>query len=40
MSLNSCLTGYIQRSFTEIGRRGDGARQWRASSGNIYALEG
>jgi hypothetical protein len=40
LSLNSCLDSYIKRSFTEIGRRGDGARQWKSSSGNIYALEG
>lgn len=39
-SLNACINGYIQRSFQYIGRRGDGAEQWRASSGNVYAKEG
>ncbi len=33
--LSSCLTGYIQRTFTAIG-----GNQWRSGSGNIYYLEG
>ncbi|MEU0359704.1 hypothetical protein [Streptomyces cyaneofuscatus] len=34
--LNNCATGV----FTSIGTRGDGARQYRSGSGNIYADEG
>lgn len=37
---NSCLSGYITGTFTYIGPRpGDGAAQYRAASGNIYARE-
>ncbi|MEP7020234.1 MAG: hypothetical protein ABI808_06255 [Pseudonocardiales bacterium] len=36
----SCIDNYIHSAFTYIGLRGDGARQWRAGSGNIYADEG
>lgn len=34
------LTGYVQRAFTYIGVRGDGAPQWKSGSGNVYADEG
>ncbi len=40
ISLNTCINNYITNSFTYIGLRGDGAKQYQASSGNIYALEG
>ena len=33
-SLNSCLTGYIQRNFTSIG-----GGKWQSAAGNIYFLE-
>lgn len=37
---NTCLSNYITRTFTYIGKRaGDGAPQYRAASGNIYARE-
>lgn len=36
----TCIDGYIHSAFTRIGNRGDGAAQWRAGSGNIYADEG
>jgi len=39
-SLNSCIDNYIRNSFQYIGRRGDGAEQWKSSTGNIYAKEG
>lgn len=36
----TCLSNYITRTFTYIGHRaGDGAPQYRAGSGNIYARE-
>lgn len=35
-----CVDGYIHSAFTRIANRGDGARQWKAGSGNIYADEG
>ncbi|MGH4029334.1 hypothetical protein ACQB60_10410 [Actinomycetota bacterium Odt1-20B] len=38
-SPTSCLTNHIKRNFTRIADRGDGAKQWRAGSGNIYARE-
>lgn len=38
--INPCVDGYIKRSFAYIGRRGDGAEQYRSSSGNVYAREG
>jgi hypothetical protein len=41
IALNSCITNYIQRSFTYIGpRRGDNAPQYKSPAGNIYAHEG
>ena len=36
----TCLTNYIKSAFSYIGPRGDGAEQWQAASGNIYADEG
>ena len=36
----TCVDGYIHNSFTRIANRGDGAAQWKAGSGNIYADEG
>ncbi|MEU8826638.1 hypothetical protein [Streptomyces sp. NPDC048636] len=39
-SPTSCLSGYITRTFTNIGPRpGDGAQQYRSGAGNIYARE-
>jgi len=40
ISLNSCINKYITSSFPYIGRRGDGALMYKASSGSIYAHEG
>jgi hypothetical protein len=40
VSHNSCIDGYIKRSFTYIGLRGDGYPQWKAPSGNLYCDEG
>ncbi|CAF4493344.1 unnamed protein product [Rotaria sp. Silwood1] len=40
ISLNSCINSYITNQFAYIGQRGDGAAQYRASSGNVYAKEG
>ncbi|CAF0910233.1 unnamed protein product [Didymodactylos carnosus] len=40
ISLNACVDGYIKKSFPFIGNRGDGAAQYKASSGNVYAKEG
>lgn len=37
---SSCLDGYVHRSFTRIGNRGDGYPQWRSAAGNIYCDEG
>ena len=37
---STCLNGYITRSFTRIGNRGDGYPQWRSAAGNIYCDEG
>ncbi|WP_419723962.1 peptidoglycan-binding domain-containing protein [Streptomyces pratensis] len=39
-SPQSCISNYITGNFTFIGNRGDGAAQYKASSGNIYAREG
>ena len=39
-SLNTCLNNYIQNTYTRIeDRPGDGAPQYEAASGNIYAQE-
>ncbi|MFE7467874.1 hypothetical protein ACFU6R_27720 [Streptomyces sp. NPDC057499] len=35
----SCLTHYITGTFTRIADRSDGAAQYKAASGNIYARE-
>ena len=37
---NSTLDQYIQNNYTDIGLRSDGARQYRAPNGTIYAREG
>lgn len=34
------LTSWIHSTYTYIGQRGDGATQYQAASGNIYADEG
>jgi hypothetical protein len=39
ISLNSCVNSYITGAFPFIGYRGDGAAQYRAASGNVYAKE-
>jgi hypothetical protein len=39
-SRTSCLTGWVHNTYTYIGLRGDGAPQYRAASGNVYADEG
>lgn len=39
-SRTSCLTSWVHRAYTYIGLRGDGAPQYKAGSGNIYADEG
>ncbi|MBG6059594.1 hypothetical protein RCH16_003028 [Cryobacterium sp. MP_M5] len=40
ISHNNCNNAYITGSFTRIADRGDGAPQYQAASGNIYADEG
>jgi hypothetical protein len=35
-----CIDRYLHRYFTYVGLRGDGFRQWRARSGNMYCDEG
>jgi hypothetical protein len=39
-SRTSCLTGWIQGTYTYIGQRSDGAAMYEAASGNVYADEG
>lgn len=39
-SRTTCLTSWIHGTYTYIGVRGDGAPQYRAASGNVYADEG
>jgi len=39
-SPNSALDSYIQNSYTYIGYRSDGAKQYLAPSGSVYAREG
>ena len=39
-SRTTCLTNWVTSRYTYIGLRGDGAKQYRAASGNIYADEG
>ncbi|WP_267243264.1 peptidoglycan-binding domain-containing protein [Streptomyces sp. PR69] len=36
---DSCISNYITGTFTYIGKRGDGAKQYKAASGNVYARE-
>ncbi|MER5884037.1 hypothetical protein ABT160_09430 [Streptomyces sp. NPDC001941] len=38
-SPTTCVTNYITGTFTRIADRGDGARQYKSASGNIYARE-
>ncbi len=40
ISLNPCINSYITKQFSHIGKRGDGAALYKASSGNVYAKEG
>jgi len=40
ISLNSCIDKYITTTFQSIGKRGDGAAQYKNSAGNIFAKEG
>ncbi|PJM94009.1 hypothetical protein [Streptomyces sp. CB01373] len=40
IKLTSCVNSYITRTFRYVGERGDRAKQYKAPSGNIYALEG
>ncbi|NEE29446.1 hypothetical protein G3M53_28860, partial [Streptomyces sp. SID7982] len=37
---STCVNNYVTGTFTYIGTRGDGARQYQSGSGNIYADEG
>ncbi|WP_139982500.1 hypothetical protein [Nocardioides litoris] len=39
-SRTSCLTSWVTGTYTYIGTRSDGARQYQAASGNVYADEG
>ena len=39
-SRTSCLTSWVQSTYTYIGQRSDGAAQYQAASGNVYADEG
>ncbi|CAF1320366.1 unnamed protein product [Rotaria magnacalcarata] len=39
ISLNKCINSYITSKFHSIGKRRDGADQYEASSGNVYAKE-
>ncbi|WP_296605303.1 hypothetical protein [Nocardioides sp.] len=39
-SRTTCLTSWIHSTYTYIGQRSDGAAQYRAASGNVYADEG
>ena len=39
-SRTTCLTSWIQGTYTYIGQRSDGAAQYQAASGNVYADEG
>ncbi|MWA15992.1 hypothetical protein E5671_43600 [Streptomyces sp. BA2] len=38
-SPTTCVSNYITRNFTRIADRGDGAKQYKSGSGNIYARE-
>lgn len=39
-SRTACLTSWVHNTYTYIGQRSDGAAQYQAASGNIYADEG
>lgn len=39
-SRTACLTSWVHNTYTYIGQRSDGAAQYRAASGNVYADEG
>ena len=39
-SRTTCLTSWIHNTYTYIGQRSDGAAQYQAASGNVYADEG
>lgn len=39
-SRTTCLTSWVHGTYSYIGLRGDGAPQYRAASGNVYADEG
>ncbi len=39
-SRTTCLTSWVHGTYTYIGQRSDGAAQYRAASGNVYADEG
>ena len=39
-SRTACLTSWVQSTYTYIGQRSDGAAQYQAASGNVYADEG
>ncbi len=39
-SRTTCLTSWVHNTYTYIGQRSDGAAQYRAASGNVYADEG
>lgn len=39
-SRTACLASWVQSTYTYVGLRGDGARLYRAASGNEYADEG
>ncbi|WP_020579430.1 hypothetical protein [Actinopolymorpha alba] len=40
ISIYTCVSNYITRTFTFIGYRSDGAAMYRSAAGNIYAREG
>jgi hypothetical protein len=39
-SRTTCLTSWIHSTYTYVGQRSDGAAQYQAASGNVYADEG
>ncbi|MEU2582078.1 hypothetical protein ABZ612_03750 [Streptomyces avermitilis] len=40
IKLTSCVNSYITHKFRYVGERGDGAKQYKSPSGNVYAREG
>lgn len=40
ITLGTCVSNYITRTFTYAGVRGDGATLYKSGAGNIYAKEG